>query len=291
VEQNQFFCPGCGSSSLSFKINVVDHFLTKDSFTIHECLSCKLQFTSSRPSESDISSYYNSEEYVSHSSSNKGFINKIYKRVRNITLRKKVMLLTEVGSKKMVIDIGAGTGHFVKVMKLAGFEATGLEPDADARRVALTENNVVLQDISSLKDIPKSSVDTITMWHVLEHVYHLVKDLEHIHSILKQDGLFVVAVPNHTSYDAKHYQGFWAAYDVPRHLYHFSPDSIKNVVEKCGFSLVSIHPMKFDSFYVCMLSEKYKGGSLLSAFVHGLMSNRRAKGNTYSSQIYVFRKR
>jgi predicted SAM-dependent methyltransferase len=129
------------------------------------------------------------------------------------------------------------------------------------------------------------------MWHVLEHVYHLKRDIAELVRILKPDGSLIIAVPNMSSKDAKQYKEFWAAYDVPRHLYHFQKETIVNLMSQFNLSCKEILPMKFDSYYVSMLSEKYKNGKLVSGVLNGLKSNLDAKSGGFSSQIYVFRKK
>jgi 2-polyprenyl-3-methyl-5-hydroxy-6-metoxy-1,4-benzoquinol methylase len=271
-------------------LTVDDHFLSHESFQLYTCDTCKLLFTHPRPSEEHISAYYKSDNYVSHSASNKGIINKLYLQVRKHTLKQKLNLLTSLSDNRTLLDIGAGTGHFLQTAKLAGFQVTGIEPDTDARQIALSEHHLKLQPQEYLYQI-KETFDFVTMWHVLEHVYHLSTDLNIISSMLKSGGYFIVAVPNHTSFDATYYKEFWAAYDVPRHLYHFSPQSIVPLIENLGFDCVDIKPMKFDSYYVSMLSEKYKGGSILNAIRIGFLSNLKSKNYKSSSQIYIFKKK
>ena len=93
------------------------------------------------------------------------------------------------------------------------------------------------------------------------------------------------------SFDAKHYKEFWAAYDLPIHLYHFTPDDIKRLFAQYDMELEEMLPMKFDSYYVSMLSEKYKGGNIVKAFWNGWRSNLKAKEGSYSSQIYILKKK
>jgi len=282
-------CPICGKDQFNEALKAIDHSVSKELFTITECISCGFQFTNPIPSEDEIGVYYKSEDYVSHSSTKKGVVNKIYLLVRKYTLRKKVKLVKKTAHGNAVLDIGAGTGHFVNACKNGGFDVLGLEPDKDARKFAQDNFNIILQDISNLKNLPDNSRDAITMWHVLEHVYHLKRDVADISRILKPNGVLLVAVPNRNSYDAQYYKEFWAAYDLPIHLYHFTPNDIHNLFDQFGFHVERILPMKFDSFYVSMLSEKYKGGNLFKAFFIGLRSNLRAKTGTYSSQIYILR--
>lgn len=271
-------------------MQVKDHFLSKEDFELYKCSDCGLLFTGNRPEEETIGDYYKSEDYVSHSSTKKGIVNRVYGMVRNYTLGKKVKLISSLVSGTHLLDIGAGTGHFLKRANDEGFTVLGLEPDPDARRVAKEVNGVDLLPLDQVAELGAERFDAITMWHVLEHVYHLNNELEAILSSLKSGGAFVVAVPNHTSYDANYYKGYWAAYDVPRHLYHFDPKTIIKLVESKGLKFEKMQPMKFDAYYVAMLSEKYKGGSLFNAFRIGMLSNMKANNGTYSSQIYIFRK-
>ena len=292
MEQNeQYNCPACGSDKLKQHLEVKDHFLTKEIFQLKKCDSCELVFTTPRPSIDKIGDYYKSEEYVSHSSTKKGVVNSIYNLVRNHTLNKKVKLVRSLVSGKELLDVGSGTGHFLKRAQDDGFSVSGLEPDADARRVGKEQLGVELQDLSELYNLPKQNYDALTMWHVLEHVYDLKKDTEQFVSLIKRGGVLIIAVPNYTSFDAEHYKAFWAGYDVPRHLYHFSPASIVPFIEQFGLSLEQMLPMKFDAYYVSMLSEKYKGGSLINALKIGRKSNLRSANGKCSSQIYIFRKK
>lgn len=290
MEHSSIICPGCTSTQNNSYLSVKDHFLSKEKFSLMLCKQCDLLFTHPRPDISLIGNYYKSEDYVSHSSTKKGLVNRIYNLVRSYTLNKKIKLTASLTDGKNLLDIGAGTGHFLNKAKSAGFQVTGLEPDDDARKMAATLNNVDLLPIDELSNIPAASKDIVTMWHVLEHVYNLTADLKSISTLVKENGVLIIAVPNYTSYDAQYYKADWAAYDVPRHLYHFSPKSIIHLVEKFGFTHEQTLPMKFDSYYVSMLSEKYKGGNLMHAIKTGFVSNAKAESDRWSSQIYVFRK-
>lgn len=292
VEQNSTTCPSCLSPNCSLHARVKDHFLTQEEFALLQCQSCNLVFTSPRPELSVIGDYYKSENYVSHSSTKKGLVNRVYTLVRDYTLKQKIAWIKSIHPSVSVhLDVGAGTGHFVQAAKKAGFNSIGLEPDKDARAFASNVLGVQLDPIHRLHELENSSIDVITMWHVLEHVYDLNADLNKLVSLLKPGGCFFIAVPNYTSYDAEFYGSDWAAYDVPRHLYHFSEEVVKNKISGLGLNYVKTIPMKFDAFYVSMLSEKYKGSnSLLNAFKIGWKSNRLGKKRGFSSQVYVFKK-
>lgn len=289
-------CPVCSSSQFSPFLSCVDYTVSNETFNIVECNSCSFRFTNPIPTEDKIGEYYKSEDYISHSGTKKGIVNRLYHLVRNYTLKQKFKLVNKHAKGKTLLDIGCGTGDFLNYLKQQGWNVNGLEPDEDARNLCKTSHGIDTVSTSELHNLENESVDIITMWHVLEHVYNLNKDLEKIKSVLKKDGTLFVAVPNCSSYDAKKYKEYWAAYDLPIHLYHFRPNNIKELFAKYNMEVVDMLPMKFDSYYVSLLSEKYKSGNkgfslgnLIKGFLTGLNSNLKAKKGKYSSQIYVIK--
>ncbi|NCI46183.1 class I SAM-dependent methyltransferase [Sediminibacterium soli] len=289
-------CPACQSADIQYSLAAKDHTVSGEDFTIWECGNCSLRFTQDVPDQSGIGRYYASEEYVSHTDTKEGLVNRLYHLVRNHTLQTKQKLVQTRSGKRMgaLLDVGAGTGAFSDTMQRAGWSVTGLEPDATARKNAREKYGLSLLSPEELYHLPPSQFDAITLWHVLEHVHDLQGYLEKFHRVLKPGGKLIIAVPNYTSYDARVYGEYWAAYDVPRHLYHFSPLSMRKLSAAKGFAMESIHPMWFDSFYVSMLSEKYRNGSgnLIGAAWNGLVSNLSAFSGTEkcSSLIYVLGK-
>jgi SAM-dependent methyltransferase len=254
--------------------------VSHEQFEIWQCENCTLRFTQDVPDTAAIGSYYRSDDYISHTNTSKGLVNGLYHVVRRQTLADKHRLIlsaTRIQQGKL-LDIGAGAGAFAAHMQQQGWEVTGLEPDETARERAASVNKVVLQDTSKLFALPPDSFDAITLWHVLEHVHDLHPYLEQLKKLIKRGGRIFIAVPNYTSYDATVYQGAWAAYDVPRHLYHFSPDAMENLLLRHDLQLQFSRPMWYDSFYISMLSEKYRNGrgNVLKAVGTGLLSNARA---------------
>jgi 2-polyprenyl-3-methyl-5-hydroxy-6-metoxy-1,4-benzoquinol methylase len=288
-------CPICKANNLNEYSSVKDFSVSKETFELNSCLNCGFIFTNPRPAENEIGKYYQSEDYVSHNDTNKGFINSIYQLVKKYTLWKKLNLMVQISGKKAgkLLDYGCGTGDFIKILADVKWEVMGLEPDEGARKLAQSKvGEEKVNDLSFLKKL-EQNYDVITCWHVVEHIHDLNNTIETLKNALQPKGKLLIAVPNITSYDFLHYKEFWAALDVPRHLYHFKPSDIKNLAQKHGLEVERILPMVFDSFYVSMLSEKYKGGNILKAFWIGLLSNLKAasKGNnSYSSQIYILKK-
>ena len=289
-------CPCCMSREISFVLKATDHTVSHEKFEIWQCNICTLRFTQAIPDTDAISAYYKSEDYISHSDTDKGFINSIYHTVRKITLvtKKKIIEKYTGTSAGKILDVGCGTGAFLHTMQQAGWEITGLEPDEAAKVKAKQLYGLTLQDPEMLFKISAETFDAITMWHVLEHVHNLHKNLEQVKSILKPKGFLFIAVPNYTCYDQKIYKEYWAAYDVPRHLYHFSPKAMMQLLQLHGLKMNSIKRMFFDSFYVSMLSEKYRSGrnNILSGFWNGFVSNCKAimDKEKCSSIIYVIQK-
>jgi 2-polyprenyl-3-methyl-5-hydroxy-6-metoxy-1,4-benzoquinol methylase len=240
--------------------------------------------------------YYSSEDYISHSDSSKGIINRLYQKVRKTTLRnKRRMIEKETGlTKGTLLDVGSGTGSFLYEMRSHDWQVTGIEPDKGARAVAKKSYDLELIEEKSLFDLPSRNFDVITLWHVLEHVHDLHGYLQQLRSLLRDEGTMIIAVPNYTSGDASVYKEFWAAYDVPRHLYHFSPGSMKTLMDKHALEIKEHKPMWYDSFYISLLSSKYKKGKpgFISGFWNGLSSNLKAMVNVQkcSSLIYIIRK-
>lgn len=286
-------CPSCKSDNLKPVLKAVDHTVSHETFAIWECGQCSLRFTQDVPDAAAIGPYYRSEDYISHSNTTKGLVNRLYHMVRRQTLAEKRQLILSATRTRAgkLLDIGAGTGAFVAYMQQNNWQVTGLEPDESARERALADNKVQLQDTAQLSSLPPDTYDAITLWHVLEHVHELHPYLEQLKTLLKRGGRIFIAVPNYTSYDAQVYGAAWAAYDVPRHLYHFSPDAMEDLLTRHGLQLHYSQPMWYDSLYISMLSEKYKNGkgNTLKAVFTGGISNVKAfvDKSKCSSLIYV----
>jgi 2-polyprenyl-3-methyl-5-hydroxy-6-metoxy-1,4-benzoquinol methylase len=289
-------CPVCGSADIKNILSAKDYTVSGETFTIAECNTCSLRFTQDVPDSKSISPYYQSEDYISHTNISKGFINRLYKFVRNRTMiQKRKLIEKSTGlNKGELLDVGSGTGTFVNEMKQHGWRATGLEPAAGARESAKKLYQLELKDTDEFYKLPVGSFDAITLWHVLEHVHELQRYMQQLKNLLKENGKLFIAVPNYTSNDAAIYKEQWAAYDVPRHLYHFSPKSMQVLLKKNELKLLQCKPMWYDSFYISLLSSKYKSGkaTILSAFWNGLLSNFKAMSNVKkcSSVIYVIEK-
>lgn len=271
-------------------LTVKDHSVSKEIFDLYYDETLDMLITSPQPDLENLGKYYESEDYISHTDNKRSLFEKAYHFVKNIALKNKLNLINgEQSHKGRILDIGAGTGDFLLTAKNDGWDTVGVEPSERAKNIAIQKGISFVNEIS---DLENNSFDVITMWHVLEHVPNLELQIQELKRLLKPTGTLIVAVPNFKSYDAQHYQTFWAAYDVPIHFWHFSKKAIKSLFEKVDMKLEKVLPMKFDSFYVSLLSEKYKTGKMnyISAFFVGLKSNLKASSTKeYSSHIYVLK--
>ncbi|QKZ15649.1 methyltransferase domain-containing protein [Spirosoma sp. KUDC1026] len=286
-------CPVCDTNQFTNVLTCKDYLVSSQNFTIQQCNKCGFKFTNPRPDASTIGSYYKSDQYVSHNDTGGGLINSVYRLVRNYTLRGKVNLINKLtGRVGEVLDIGCGTGSFLLACQQAGWNITGVEPDTDARKVAEEKLSMPVEESIEMVEA-KQNFDVISMWHVLEHMPDLNKVVSQLYSLLSNEGTVIIAVPNCASYDADYYKSYWAAYDVPRHFYHFTPDTITALFKKHGFTLTDQKQMPFDAFYISMLSSKYRTGktNYVESMRVGLTSNSKASKTGQSSSItYVFKK-
>lgn len=285
-------CPSCNSREFNNHMICDDYSVSQESFAIMKCSNCGLLVTSPRPGKDDIGSYYQSDDYISHTNQANNLINWVYKLARNYTLRKKFALIKRLASKKSILDYGCGTGHLLNYIQQNNtWKTMGIEPDEMARTIAINDHD--LNVVSTISDLPDKKFGIITLWHVLEHVHDLNETIQALKQHLSKSGSLVIAVPNHESLDQQIYQQQWAAYDVPRHLYHFNQLTIKELMKYHKFTLEETIPMKLDAYYVSMLSEKHKSGKInyFRSIVNGWKSNTWAKNNNknYSSLIYIFK--
>jgi 2-polyprenyl-3-methyl-5-hydroxy-6-metoxy-1,4-benzoquinol methylase len=293
ASENITTCPICDHENFKFYNKAEDYTITGETFELKQCTHCNFIITSPRPDKDSIGKYYESKNYISHSGKSTTLFDKVYLNARNITLSWKHQLIKKYFSKPTyILDYGCGTGEFLNHMKNNGWNIAGVEPTDTARQKAnQLLGNKVSKDLETFK---ANSVKLITLWHVLEHIHDLNNTILKLKSLLTQDGLIIIAVPNPKSHDSQHYKNKWAGYDVPRHLWHFTQDTINALLKKNGLEVLEIKPMKLDSFYVSLLSEGYQNPnqpkliSGIKAFIEGLVSNFSAKkSREYSSLIYI----
>jgi len=266
-----------------------DHLITKEKFSLEIDNEYDMLVTIPKPKKTE--KYYQTTNYISHSDTAKNLFEKVYQIIKKHTLRKKTKLINQFSNKgKSLLDIGCGTGEFLAMAKNDHWSTFGVEPNLKAREKATLKN---INVVAALDNIGNLKFNVISLWHVLEHLPDLQNQIKKITELLTEEGTLIIAVPNFKSNDAKHYKENWAAYDTPRHLWHFSQQAISRLFKEHQFRVIQTLPMKFDSYYVSLLSEKYKNGkqNYIKAFYQGWLSNYKAKSTSeYSSLIYVLKR-
>jgi SAM-dependent methyltransferase len=294
---NYGICPLCDSDDCRLHLQTNDFFLSGEPFSLVRCRTCGFIFTCSPPDEKSIGNYYASEEYLSHNDSAKGLTSVLYRFARKLMLVKKRKLVERISGKKSgrLLDIGSGTGHFLREMKESGWTVNGIEINDKARKYSVSENNVEVEIPEQLSTYLSGSYDCVTMWHVLEHFHDPFQYASETKRLLKPGGICIIALPNCNSYDAEYYKKFWSAYDVPRHLWHFSPSTFSFFADRAGFTIKAIRSLPLDVFYISALSEKYKGikfhfiAGMLKGIWFGFLSLFTKEKS--SSLVYILEKR
>lgn len=290
-------CPVCGCTHLKHVRTCTDFYASGEQFELVSCEGCGFIFTQGAPVESEIGKYYETPDYISHSDTRKGVVNSLYHVVRAYMLGRKARLVAKEAHRKTgrLLDIGTGTGYFADAMMQRGWEVDAIEKNAQARVFAKEHFDLDVKPDTALDALSSDSYDVVTLWHVMEHLEHLDAVWQRLSQLLTEKGVLIVAVPNCSSYDAERYGDYWAAYDVPRHLWHFTPVTMQQLASRHGFIMAERHPMPMDAFYVSMLSEKYRGSSFsfLKGMYAGTLAWFSALGHKErsSSMIYVFRKK
>jgi 2-polyprenyl-3-methyl-5-hydroxy-6-metoxy-1,4-benzoquinol methylase len=289
------FCIVCNSEKFSLEMNAKDFSVTKEEFAIYRCSKCRFVFTRNAPLETDIGKYYQSENYISHSDTKKGVVNKLYHLVRKIMLSRKYQLIKNLHTDKEILDIGCGTGYFLDYMKNKQYKTLGIEADKQAREYGKEKFHLeILTNEDLINGAVKTEFSIISLWHVLEHLYKPEYYMHIIHGLLKNDGYLIIALPNLNCFDARYYKSYWAGYDVPRHLWHFSPETIEIFARNNGFEIIEMKRLLFDSFYNSILSEEYRSNklSIFSGGITGLISMVKSLFNirNSSSIIYIMKK-
>ena len=291
--ENLAHCPLCNHSDFLVFLESKDYFLSQEVFTIQECRGCGFRFTNPRPSESSVENYYQSDDYISHDSDKGGLIPALYNLARHYTIRAKYRIVRKYSNGQTILDIGCGTGEFLQYCHQRGIDCQGVEPAEKARTIARDNRSLVVNSDFLTKKEQPAHYDCITLWHVLEHIHRLDETMSKIKNEMKGDGVLILALPNCNSFDARKYGKYWAAYDLPRHIFHFTKDSVEFLATKHEMTCQKIIPMKLDAFYISLLSEKYKCGSQkwIRALSSGIRSNLKSGKPEFghSSQIYLLK--
>ena len=270
------------------QMKIKDYFYSQEVFEVLPSKHEGILETFPKLSEEKLSEYYYHEKYISHQTQSKSLFDKAYQFAKRFMTKRKQKMVLKFHSSGRILDIGTGTGDFLKSFDPKRWEKYAIEPNEDLHQ-RLKENNISLLD--GVDKIKNHKFDVITLWHALEHIPNLEETLQSIRESLTPNGILVIAVPNYKSFDAKFYKSFWAAWDVPRHVWHFSKQGLISLCQTFDLKFYNTISLPLDAFYISIVSEKYrKSNNIVRGFMVGLYSN--VSGmfkNEYSSFVYVFK--
>jgi 2-polyprenyl-3-methyl-5-hydroxy-6-metoxy-1,4-benzoquinol methylase len=267
-------------------MKIKDYFYSQDVFEVLPSKHEGVLETFPKLNEAELSGYYNHENYISHQTKSKTLLEKVYQVAKRVMIKRKQNKVFNFCKSGRILDIGTGTGDFLKSFDSKSWEKFAIEPNEGLHKALKNEKIHILK---SVEEIQHQQFDVITLWHALEHIPNLEGTLQRIQSSLNPDGVLIIAVPNYNSYDAAFYKTHWAAWDVPRHVWHFSKSGLISLCQKFNFEFVTNSPLLLDAFYISIISEKYRNSNnMLRAFCVGLYSNLLGLfKNEYSSFVYV----
>jgi len=270
-------CYICKTSNYKPYVTIKD-ILNINSFTIAQC-DCGFCFVNPRPSEKELKKYYHTDDYLPHSKG-KGVLFLLYRIVQKISFYNKFLLLRNLKEKITHLDYGGGDGRFSNYV--------------NSKENATSSFYDPYYKNSLNADFKKKEYNIITLWHVLEHAYDLDILFENIEKSLENRGKLVVAVPNFDSLERNIYKENWAAYDLPRHLYHFNNISLEKLLRSKGYKIIDKKRMLFDTFYISILSSmKISNISVIKSLFVALFISIKViiKGPEFSSSLlYVCEK-
>ena len=273
-----------------FVFKAKDSLVSNESFSIHWDEKKQIAFTKIDPSI-NIEDYYKSAEYASHKTKYTSIADYFYHWAQKSMLTYKLKIILKYSAVKSVLDIGAGVGNFAQFLKNKGYKVSVVEQNEAAHNSCAEKGLTSFKSTNNILNTDR--FDTLTLWHVLEHLPNLEEAFKQFNKLLVSNGTLFVAVPNWKSNDALHYKENWAGLDVPRHLWHFSTPGLVKLAKAHGFTPVACHPLWFDALYISYLSEKQMGKrvALLRGISKGIFFTFKAFFNKeYSSLIHVFKK-
>ena len=268
-------------------MKIKDHFLSGEFFELVKDHHYEYYKTKPDVGIEQLSKYYDSEAYLSHQENTKGIKSFIYNIVKKYMFTRKYKWISKYVKKGNWLDFGAGTGEFLAFLPSKHWNKMAFELNRNAIQ------KIKSKDLRYISDYQQhdTSYDVISAFHAIEHVLDIQEWFNFLKRVARRNAIIAVAVPNYKAYDAKYYQENWAAYDVPRHRYHFSKDSIRRLFRENGFEILDEKPMPLDAYYISIISETYKGKrNLFNALRVGLLSNLKAlSSKEYSSNLFIFR--
>lgn len=261
-------CPISGSTEFTVSLQVPDRFdpSGKEQWQLVCSNASGLVMLNPRPESSEIACHYHSGTYDPHlhTQNSSGLRDKLYLAARSLSLRSRASIILQGVTKPLqqlsILEIGCSTGdllhYFHQKKRIPTHNLAGVEPDTEAATHARKVSGVTVCPSIYEESLSGKTFDRIVLWHTLEHIHAINETLEWTVKKLQPEGVVVIALPNPASSDAKHYRENWIAWDAPRHLFHFTPDTLKKLLEAHNLTVFRQLPYPPDALYNIFHSEK-----------------------------------
>ena len=243
-----------------------DYLVTGESFKVYLDQNNIIGKTHPIPQKEEMDKYYESEEYYPHSLNKKSLLAFLYTITRkHMHLKRLTWIRGYIKKNTSILDYGCGSGDFVKYLRSKSIDAYGYEPNYN-----FCEHDF----LTNQEGWKNKKYEVIVLWHVLEHIHNPFDLIQSLKKRLNKKGKILIAIPNFKSFDSKYYGKYWAGYDTPRHLWHFSRKGLGLMAKENNFKVLKVKSLHLDSIYVSCLSEKYKRSPfpLLIGIVIGCIS-------------------
>lgn len=233
-------CPSCGGESAEPVLSAADpsNSLALPHFDVVCCTNCRLHYTNPRPSTGSIGRYYGAD-YRPHTGKAK-----VHRPLRGWYPLDWLRTPPPGDRRPRLLDFGCGAGHFLAGMDRQGWEAVGI--DASESAVQAVRETVGLPAFAGSlphDELEPATFDLVTLWHSLEHVHDPASILREARRLLVESGRLIVAVPNFAGWPRRWFGPNWYGLDLPRHLTHFTPETLRNMLEQARFRVLGMrHP-------------------------------------------------
>jgi 2-polyprenyl-3-methyl-5-hydroxy-6-metoxy-1,4-benzoquinol methylase len=229
-------CGLCGSQEQQVIRSVpVQRYGLAAYFQLVRCHTCNLVYLNPRPDKQESAAYYPPEYQADmRKVLQEAWANPITRKGLEMVRRRRTPRCSHKGK---LLEIGAASGIYLQGQRELGWDVEGIEIDQESAEYARQKYGLTIHTGDAeeiLPEMPEGTFDAVAMWHVLEHLHHPLQILREICRVLKPGGLLIVEAPNYGSPLVTLFGRYWFPLEIPRHLYHFTPQTLQAMFSRAG---------------------------------------------------------